>query len=188
MKWRRESVAEGPVGFRVQLIAVIGEDPSAVQSSYGVVPTGRHQELPESPVVGVVLPNGAYLLFINDEIAPNDEVFARLSERASLVAFYANETNMESYVCAWAEGKRRWAVHHDSHQGLKHLETTGALPEEFPAIRDRLLAQQGDTEDTDFVFDIPLELFVAAGGIRYYQDLPNAGPKPWEVLSRLPAK
>jgi hypothetical protein len=55
------------MGFRVQLIAVSGKELRAIQRDYGVVPTGRREEIPESPVVGAVLPNGAYLLYINDE-------------------------------------------------------------------------------------------------------------------------
>jgi hypothetical protein len=35
------------MGFRVQLIAVSGKEPSTVQRDYGVVPTGQHEEVPE---------------------------------------------------------------------------------------------------------------------------------------------
>jgi hypothetical protein len=85
------------MGFRVQLIAVSGKEPRVIQRDYRVVPTGQREEIPESPVVGAMLPNGAYLLYINDEIVPDDQVFARLSKGASLVACYANETVMNSY-------------------------------------------------------------------------------------------
>jgi hypothetical protein len=172
------------VGFRVQLIAVRGKEPRAVQRDYGVVSTGRREAVPESPVVGAVLPSGAYLLFINDEITPDDEVFTRLSEGGSLVACYANETVMNSYACEWDRGVERWSVYHDAQQGVEHLEATGILPNEFQPIRNRLLAEQAGSEDTDFVFDIPIELFAARGGMRYDQDIPGAGQEPWEVLGR----
>ena len=172
------------MGFRVQLIAVSGKEPRAVQRDYGVVPTGRCEELPESPVVGTVLPSGSYLLFINDEIVPDDDVFARLSEGVSLVACYANETVMNSYACAWEKGVEQWSVFHDAQQGVEHLEVAGTLPREFPPIRDRLLAEQAASEEADFIFDIPIELFAALGGIRYDQDIPGAVPEPWEILSR----
>ncbi len=172
------------MGFRVQLIAVSGKEPGMVQREYGVVPTGRCEEVPESPVVGAVLPSGAYLLFINDEIVPDDEVFTRLSENASLVACYANETVMNSYACEWNKGMVQWSIYHDAQQGIEHLEVTGILPREFQSIRDRLLAEQTGCEDTDFVFDIPIELFAARGGIEYNQQIPGAGREPWEILSR----
>jgi hypothetical protein len=104
------------MGFRIQLIAVSGKKPRAIQRDYGVVSTGRREEIPESPVVGAALPSGAYLLYINDQdkIVPDDEVFARLSKGASPIACYANEAVMTSYACAWVNGVERWSVFHDA--------------------------------------------------------------------------
>ena len=172
------------MGFRVQLIAVMGKEPAEIHRDYGVVPTGLREEVPEASVLGAKLPDGAYLLYINDEIAPDDRVFARLSQNASLVACYVNETVMDSYACAWANGVERWSVFHDSQRGIKHLEVTGTPPDEFRTIRDRLFAQQEGSEDADYTFDIPVELFEALGGIRYHRDIPGAGPEPWEILNR----
>jgi hypothetical protein len=172
------------MGFRVQLIALTGKEPSAVQRDFGVAATGQREEIAESPVVGAALPSGAYLLYINDpdKIVPEDKVFARLSKGASLVACYANETVMNSYACGWANGIERWSVFHDAQQDIKHLETSGTLPPEFQAIRDRLFAEQEGDDGADFIFDIPIELFAALGGIRYDHDIPGAGPDPWEIL------
>jgi hypothetical protein len=172
------------MGFRVQLIAVTGKEPSAVQRDFGVAATGQREEIAESPVVGAALPNGAYLLYINDpdKIVPEDKVFARLSKGASLVACYANETVMNSYACGWANGVERWSVFHDAQQDIKHLETIGTLPSEFEAIRDRLFEEQEGDDGADFIFDIPIELFAALGGIHYDRDIPGAGPDPWEIL------
>jgi hypothetical protein len=174
------------MGFRVHLIAVSGKEPRAVQRDYGVVPTGQHAELPEYPVVGAALPNGAYLLFINDKdkIVPDDQVFTRLSKGASLIACYVNETVMHSYACAWADGVQRWSVFHDPNQGIKHLETSGSLPAEIQRIRDRLFSKQDEDRGNgvDYVFDIPIELFAAVGGNRHDCDIAGAGPEPWEIL------
>jgi hypothetical protein len=174
------------MGFRVQLIAVSGKKPRAIQRDYGVIPTGQRTELPECPVVGAILSNGAYLLYINDKdkIVPDDQVFTRLSKGASLIACYANETVMQSYACGWADGVERWSVFHDGDRAIKHLETSGSLPAEIHRIRDRLFSQQDEDRDngTDYVFDIPIELFAALGGIRYDCDIPGAGPDPWEIL------
>jgi hypothetical protein len=172
------------MGFRVQLIAVSGKKPGEIQRDFGVVPTGQREEIAESPVVGATLPNGAYLLYINDSdrIVPDDKVFARLSKSASLIACYVNETVMNSYACAWANGAVRWSVFHDAQQGIDHLETNGSLPSELQPIHDRLFAQQEEDDGCDFIFDIPVELFVALGGIRYDHDVP--GEDTWEILER----
>lgn len=174
------------MGFRVQLIAVTGKEPRAVQRDFDVSATGQREEIAESPVVGAALPNGAYLLYINDpdRIVPEDEVYARLSKGASLVACYANETVMNSYACGWANGVERWSVFHDAQQEIKHIETSGTLPPQFQAIRDRHFAQQDADDSADFIFDIPVELFAAVGGIRYDHDIPGAGPDPWEILEK----
>jgi hypothetical protein len=172
------------MGFRVQLIAVTGKDSRTVHRDYGVAATGEREEIPESPVVGAALHNGAYLLYINDQdkILPDDEVFGCLSTGASLVACYVNETVMNSYACSWSNGVQLWSVFHDSQQDIKHLEISGTLPPEMQPIRDRLFAQQTKSDGVDFIFDIPVELFAALGGIRYDHDIPGAGPEPWEIL------
>jgi hypothetical protein len=172
------------MGFRVQLIAVSGKDPRIVQRDYGVAPTGDREQIPESAVVGAALPNGAYLLYINDpnRIAPDDEVFSRLSQGASLIACYANETTMQSYTCAWSNGVEMWSVSHVAQKGINHLEAAGHLPPALHAIRDRVLARQAGDNGVDFVFDIPVELFAALGGMRYDHDIPGNSPEPWETM------
>src|SRR5206468_2866798 len=119
----------------------------------------------------------AYLLYINDEIVTDDQVFARLSKGASLVACHANETVMYSNACAWANGVELWSVFHDAQQGIKHFETTGTLPPEMRPIRDRLFARQEVDDGADFIFDIPIELFAVLGGIRYDHDICGWGSR-----------
>jgi hypothetical protein len=149
-----------------------------------VKPTGQYEEIAESPVTGAVLHSGAYLLYVNDEVFPDDQVLARLSGNASLIACCANETVIYSFVSSWVDGVKQWYVHHDAQRGITHLETAGAIPDKLKEIRERLFAQQADTEDVDYIFDIPIELFVACGGIRYDHDIEGAGPEPWQVLAR----
>jgi hypothetical protein len=176
-----------PMGFRVLLIAVTGKDPSAIHDDYSVAPTDQYEEIPESPVTGAVLPSGAYLLYINDDIEPDDGVLARLSRNASLIACYANETVMNSSASSWVNGVEQWSVLHDAQQSITHLEATGRVPTQFEQIRERLFAKQRDSKDADFIFDVPIELFSALGGIRYDQDIEGAGPEPWQVLTRVKA-
>src|SRR5262245_54935122 len=98
------------MGFRVLLIAAKGKEPDAIHRDYGVAPTGEREEIPESPVTGAMLPSDAYLLYINDEIVPDDRVFWRLSTNAWLIACYANETVMNSYASLWVNGVEKWSV------------------------------------------------------------------------------
>ena len=173
------------MGFRVILIAVTGKTVSAIHEDYSVAPTDKYEEIPESPVTGATLPSGAYLLYINDEIVPDEDVFAKLSRNGSLIACYANETVMSSLVSLWVNGIEQWSVFHDAEQGLRHLEASGDLPAQLIPIRDQSFAEQGEIGDTDYAFDIPIDLFAALGGIRYDHDIDGAGPEPWQVLTRI---
>jgi hypothetical protein len=176
------------MGFRVLLIAVTGKAPSVIHNEYAVAATDQYEEIPESPVIGTGLPSGAYLLYINDEIDPDNGVFARLSQNASLIACYANETVMNSLASSWLNGVEQWSVFHDAQQGIKHLETRGDLPSTLQPIQERLFREQDTKSGADYVFDIAIELFAALGGIRYDQDIKGAGPKPWQVLTRIKEK
>ena len=176
------------MGYRVLLIAVSGKETETVHVDYGVAPTGQYEEIAESAVTGADLPGGGYLLYVNDHITPNDNVFGKLSTNASLLACYANETVMDSYLASWVAGAEQWSVWHDAQQSLTHLEINGPVPNQLTAIRERLTAEQDGVTDTDFIFDIPIELFVALGGIRYNEDIPGAGTSPWQVLDRIKTK
>ena len=172
------------MGYRVLLVAVTGKDPTTIHNEYSVTHTNQYEEIPESPVTGATLPAGAYLLYINDDITPDDRVFEKLSKNGSLVACYANETVMNSFACAWENGFEKWSVFHDAQQGIKHLEKVGNTPEELKPIEEKLLTKQANGLDVDYVFNVPVELFVALGGIRYNEDIQGAGPEPWQVLTR----
>jgi hypothetical protein len=176
------------MGYKVLLIALSGKEPAVIHEEYFVEATGQYEEVPDSPVNGAELPGGGYLLYVNDEILPDDRLFARLSRKASLVACYANETVMNSFACLWDNGVERWSVFHDALQGIEHLETTGDPPSQLEAIQERLFAEQAGSSDVCYIFDIPIELFVAFGGVRHDQDIEGAGPQPWQVLLRTKKK
>ena len=72
--------------------------------------------------------------------------------------------------------------------GVEHLEVQGKVPDQLKPIQERLFAERAKNQDADYIFDIPVEVFVALGGIRYDADLENGGPQPWQVLTRIPSK
>jgi len=172
------------VGFRVLLLAVAGKNLDVLCSDYGVTPTGNYEEIPESPVTGAKLPNGSYLLYVNDDIVPDDQVLSILSKDASLISCYVNETVMNCLTSSWKDGAEEWSVFHDAQQSIDHLEIEGTPPGQLKPIQERLSAEQKNTDDTDYTFDIPVELFTALGGIKYDEDIEGAPPEPWQVLER----
>src|SRR5262245_46786792 len=127
------------MGFRVLLIAVKGKDPEGIHRDYGVVASDEFEDMPGSAVLGAVLPSGAYLLYINDEITPNSETLEKLSRGASLVTCYVNETVMNSLASSWVNGVEQWSVFHDAQQGIKHLSVSGDPPSQLGSIQRRRL-------------------------------------------------
>ena len=45
------------MGFSLAWLAVRGKDPAAVRDELGLESTGEYREIPEVPVVGVLLPS-----------------------------------------------------------------------------------------------------------------------------------
>jgi hypothetical protein len=174
---------EKAMGFRVQLIAVDGDSAETVAREMGFTRTGRREEIPESPYVAARLPNGRTLIYVNDKAILPPKLLSKLSRTATVHLCTVNETTMTSSVGEWSGARERWSVVHDAQQGFQHLEISGEPPREFAAIRDRLSAEQTGVTDVDYLFEIPVELFVALGGLRYDADI-EGDPEPWEILER----
>jgi hypothetical protein len=175
------------MGFRVLLIQVTGKNAATVQAEFGVEPTEEFEEISESPVTGVCLADGSYLLYINDPdlIVANPATFAQLSKSAALLACYVNETCMESLATGWTNGREEWSVHHDAQRGIRHLELTGTVPAPLSQIRDDFVARQTLGDDVDSVFEVPVELVNRIGGFRYDSEVPGAEGRPFQVLVRV---
>jgi len=86
---------------------------------------------------------------------------------------------MCSFACGWERGQRIWWAMHDAQIGIGHLQTDGAMPPDFEAIRRELLDEQhaagGDDAEVDYVFDIPLRLATVASGFSYTETEPEDG-------------
>ena len=79
-----------------------------------------------------------------------------------------------------------WSLSHDSSKGVMHLQTDGQLPKDFADIREKLFGEQdsdgGPVSDTDYIFDIPVELAAAVTGYRHDRsDLDWGKPQFTEV-------
>ena len=78
---------------------------------------------------------------------------------------------MVSEATGWRDGQRLWRVTHDAQTSIEDLQTEGELPSAFAAIRDRLAEEQrtagGKDSDTDYFFDIPVELAMSFTGYRH---------------------
>jgi hypothetical protein len=93
-----------------------------------------------------------------------------LSSDKDVVLCLVEEHVMASSSEMCSQGKRKWRLSHEGKDGPKGLATDGDLPESFPAIRKEMEEAQhaagGDDADVDYIFEIPLKLAEALGGVQ----------------------
>lgn len=172
------------MGFSAAYFAVKGKARDVVLAECGLKPTGQTEEVFESPVDGLELPSGWYLVIENRPMPQpfaDDALLQRLSaDGAEVLNCFVEEHVMFSSAERWVDGRRQWSVSHNGGEdGLEHLVVAGAPPAEFHAISSEALAQlNADPEPCDYVFDVAPLLFKQFTGFKYDED---AG-KPFEVL------
>lgn len=192
------------MGFSLSWVAVRTDTPQAVQDALALRGTGEREERPESEITGAVLPGGWYLIVSDrdrfkleggwymvhwnrDKLKlESDEVLSRLSRIGEIVICSIEEHVMYSSAAFWRDGRAVWAVSHQGDRDIEHLEVKGEPPAAFAAIRDRLHAQQaaeGEKEEVDYIFEIPVELAFSIAGYRHDAEIPALGKDAFEILA-----
>lgn len=166
------------MGFNASWLAVRGRPAESVREMMRLKPTGEFEEVPESPVTGIALSTGWYLIFANDFGFIDRAPLSRLSEGAEVVTCAVEEHVMASSASGWKDGAAIWSILHDSQEGMRHLRVSGEPPDSFEALRTRLFAEQaaagGDDSDTDYVWDVPVEVALTLTGFRHDQWIDGA--------------
>jgi len=169
-------------------MGVKGKTPEVVQNEFGLHSTGNREEVPESDITAVITPSGWYLIVANRSGHPlaQDINLKRASSAAEVVTCDVEEHVMVSSASGWKNGKMVWSVTHDSRADQEHLSVQGEPPSIYGEIRDQLKAKQldagGRDADTDYLFDIPVELAERLTGFRHDKRMPELGNQPFEVL------
>jgi hypothetical protein len=177
------------MGYSLSWLAVKGKPSQAVREELGFRPTGKREELPESDLSAVEMPNGWYLIVSDHtELIGSDAAWQRLSSSGcELVTCFVEEHVMVSAATGWHDGKMIWSVTHDVQKGRKHLEIQGEPPPQFAAIRDELSAKDVPKE-CDYLFDIPVETARSVAGYRHDEDVPGLSGEVFEVLEAVVQK
>jgi hypothetical protein len=176
------------MGHSLSWAAVKDGIPEEVHSILEVRPTGRREEIPDSEIVGAVLPSKWYLtLFHRAEF--RNRTLERLSRVGEVIYCFVEDHIMFSCASGWKDGKALWSVTHDSEKGISHLQVQGQVPEVFPSIREGLTTRQ-DAEnqvggEVDHIYDIPAELARALTSFRHDQALLGTTGDIFEVLERI---
>jgi hypothetical protein len=167
------NLARTPMGYSIAYVAFQNKSREEVLALTGLADTGEVDGANESPVAGASLPNGWYVLFLNDYdhplIAPR--ALLAFSRVCRLLACQVEEHVMASSAAGYESGQRIWSTTHQSDKGRYNLEVQGSPPESFGAVRAALVKKQddagGEKADVDYVFDIPVELVTQLCSYRY---------------------
>jgi len=146
------------VGLSLSFIAIRGPDALA---GLGLAASGepfRGEPLPPPEEFVAFDLGGWRFLMSEDHRFASRERVAAAAEGGSAIGVYLEEHVMVSGAFGAEEGRLVWSVQHDPEQGLDHLDVWGEPPAALEDIRDRLLAELRTLEDTDTLFNAPVDL------------------------------
>ena len=177
------------MGFSISWIAVKEKTLDQVIETLAIEKTGETEEFPESDVSGANLSNNWVHIqfnYVNNPLLKSD-ILQNLSKDTAVIFCQVEEHVMYTKACCWENGSFKWAVEHDSEQGLRHIREHGEVPENFKAIREQCFEQQdqGD-EDVDYIFDAPLDLAASITTVRH--DMDQQDEPEYHVLKVLKIK
>ena len=158
------------MGFRIAWLAFHGRSREDVLTALHLADTGEHDEANESPMSLADFPDGWTVLWLNrfDHPFAEDASLRLFSQGCTVIAGHTHEGIMFGATELYRDGASVWAVFHDARQGIEHLETAGALPDGFEAIRkDAFAAQAAGTDNVDHIIDIPFAMARALCGFQY---------------------
>lgn len=152
------------MGYSISWIGVSGKGPHRLLSEAGLCDTGKPDEANETPASGTLLSNGWYVMFFKqfEHELSGPSALARLSAECRVLSCKVEEHVMFSSAQLHRDGRSVWRVQHDAQASIYDLSTEGDCPPELAAIRERLRGAQdaagGERAQTDYLFEVPLEL------------------------------
>ncbi|MEZ5937664.1 MAG: hypothetical protein R3C52_05540 [Hyphomonadaceae bacterium] len=162
------------MGFVLSWAAFQGVEKSGVLARLGLTDTGEPDEALESAFSGADFPGGWYVVVANDlEVFTDEDRLAELSNDVRIVSAGVEEHVMYAAAFEFGGGEKLWSVAHSGADDLMDLETIGDLPGAFAEVRDHWLAEQQGVVETDYIFEIPLQLASALVGFKHDEELPE---------------
>jgi len=179
------------MGFSVSWCAVRAPQIDGLLRDLGLSRTGNFEpeDFPESEWTLAVLSNGWCVVHCNDiaERLIEPDSLQLLSAERELLVCVAEDHVMYSLAAAWSGGAATWEIEHVGENGPVGLEASGALPDCFVPVRERLSQEQeaagGADADVDYLFDIPLEVAFELVGFRHDADCEYLSEQGFEILA-----
>ena len=167
------------MGYAISWLAVRDADREKLIADLGLVATEETAYFAEPLFSGRTISSGWFVLAINQcshtFVLP--ETLKRLTDLEEIVASCIEERAKYSTAELWRRGVEVWRLVHEAELDMLHLAESGALPRGFSAIRNEYFAQQkakgGARSDTDYIFDVPLEMAKSVVGFRHDKRSPG---------------
>src|SRR5688572_186304 len=111
------------MGFSLSWLAVRGKDPASITESLGLASTAEKADYAERMYTGRLLPNGWFLLVINqcDHKFITPKALSTLSASSEVLACSIEEHVMVSIAELWNNGTQIWRIEHNAQESIDHI-------------------------------------------------------------------
>ena len=182
------------MGWKVSWLAVRNQERIAILRSFGLHAIDKAQERPKGVISGSSLPNGYYVLFLDNCFHPfvTPEVLSRVSLGCEIVGCQVEEGIMASASFCWSDGKRIWNVTHEADKGVRNLQIEGTPPKALAELKAEAINLQNKERwipflplpwEIDHFFRVPLELSAAVVGYEHDRSKYSWGRPMYEPLA-----
>jgi len=180
------------MGMAVNWCAVRNEDTQRLLEHLGLAPTDTVEAWPEAAIALGHFIGGWTVLWCNVDASRllREKAVRALAGDCDVLVCRIEEHVMAASAEYWSQGRRLWWIAHNGEEGPIGLETQGELPADALSIRGQLQQRQDDEggidADTDYLFEIPLEIAASMTGFKHDDD--RATPVDgWRVVEAVPA-
>jgi hypothetical protein len=169
------------MGYAISWLAIKASASEALLENLGLSPSGEKAEYGESLFTGRTLPSGWFILVINEceHKFVKPKALAPLSLLGDVIGCSIEEHVMWSVAELWRNGAQLWRIEHDAQKSISHISSSGFLPDGYAAIERKFADEQkksgGEQSDTDYFFEIPLQMAESIVGFKHDQPGPDSG-------------
>ena len=165
------------MGYSMSWLMVKGKDRDYLLNELRLEATGRSGESSDFRIAGHHLPDGAYLLVLDqcDHAFVSEKRLAQISVASEALGCSIEEHVMYVHATYWENGRNLWSLKHegDRPEGRYTIIASGSPPRSFQALRDEYAAKQTSDPDVDWYFEMPLALAKQLSGFKHDETNPT---------------
>lgn len=154
----------------------------------------KPHEHPKGQISGAPLPNGYYVLFLENCFHPfvTPEVLSRVSRGCEIVGCQVEEGIMASASFCWRDGTRVWNVVHEADKGVRDLQIEGTPPAALANLKAEATKLQDKERkipflplpwEIDHFFRVPIDLSASVVGYEHDRSKYAWGRPMYEPLA-----